>query len=326
MPLISVILPVYNGEKTIYETINSVVNQTFIDWELIVINDGSQDSTLDIIKSFSDSRLQVFSYPNAGLAISRNRGVIQANGNYISFIDADDIWTPHKLEFQIKALQENSEASVAYSWCDHIDIEGKFLRTGSRITANGNIHAKLLLANFLENGSNPLVCKQALISIGGFEASLNPAEDWDLWLRLALHYQFVTVPYPQILYRVSPNSMSSNVVKMELASLQVIERAFSQAPQSLQYLKKSSFSNLYKYLLYKTLESFSEKKAVILTSTRFLWNAVKSDPSMLKTKIFLKILFKIISIALLNYEQSQALFQKFSHFSNTSTLLAYLKI
>ena len=91
MPLISVIIPVYNGEITIKETIDSVLTQTFLDFELIVINDGSQDLTLKIVSSILDPRLKVFSYPNAGLAATRNRGISHASGEYISFIDADDL-------------------------------------------------------------------------------------------------------------------------------------------------------------------------------------------------------------------------------------------
>src|SRR3712207_3352824 len=114
MPLISVIIPVYNGEKTIQETIESVLNQTFPSFELIVINDGSHDSTLDIVSSIKDPRIKVFSYPNAGLSASRNRGISVACGEYVSFIDADDLWTPDKLEAQYKALQANPQAAVAY--------------------------------------------------------------------------------------------------------------------------------------------------------------------------------------------------------------------
>jgi glycosyltransferase involved in cell wall biosynthesis len=107
MPLISVVIPVYNGEKTIQETIKSVLNQTFQSLELIIVNDGSNDETLKVISIIKDPRIKVFSYPNAGLSASRNRGLAHATGEYISFIDADDLWTPDKLEAQLKVLQEN---------------------------------------------------------------------------------------------------------------------------------------------------------------------------------------------------------------------------
>ncbi|MCF3623160.1 glycosyltransferase family 2 protein, partial [Planktothrix agardhii] len=118
MPKISVIIPVYNGEKTIQKTIESVLQQTWQDFELIVINDGSQDATLEILSSIQDPRLRILSYSNAGLASSRNRGITEATGEYISFLDADDLWTPDKLEAQFQALEEHPEAAVAYSWTD----------------------------------------------------------------------------------------------------------------------------------------------------------------------------------------------------------------
>ena len=207
--MISVIIPVYNGEQTIRKTINSVLNQTFSDFELIVINDGSQDSTLEIVSSIPDSRIKIFSYPNSGQAISRNRGIERASGEFIAFLDADDLWKPNKLEAQLKALEANPQAAVAYSWTDFIDKDGQFLGTGTRINYSGNVYEKLLVRNFLEHGSNPLIRRQALIEVGGFDGSLTPAEDWDLYLRLASRYQFILVPSAQVLYRVSANSSSA---------------------------------------------------------------------------------------------------------------------
>src|SRR6478672_10157769 len=181
MPLISVIIPVFNGEKTIYETVQSVLNQTFKNIEVIIINDGSQDKTLKIVESIQDNRLKIFSYANAGLAASRNRGINLASGEYISFIDADDLWVPDKLEAQLKALQTNPEAVIAYSWTDYIDEDGKFLYPGSHVTLSGNVYKDLLLNNFLESGSNVLVRQQAFKEFGYFDESLTAAEDWEMW-------------------------------------------------------------------------------------------------------------------------------------------------
>ncbi|OIP68189.1 MAG: glycosyl transferase family A, partial [Oscillatoriales cyanobacterium CG2_30_40_61] len=232
MNLISVIIPVYNGEKTIKETILSVLNQTFENWELIIINDGSTDSTIEIIAQIQNTKIRVFNCENAGLAKSRNRGIDHSQGEYISFLDADDLWTPDKLEAQFQALQENPEAMVAYSWTDYIDQSSQFLHSGRHITINGNIYQHLLVNNFLENGSNPLIRKQALNQVGKFDTSLKAGEDWDMWLRLAVHYQFVAVPLPQILYRVSADSMSSQIKNQEIECLKVIEKAFKSAPES----------------------------------------------------------------------------------------------
>ncbi len=324
MSIISVIIPVYNGEKTIRETIESVLKQTFSDLELIVINDSSTDSTLEIISSIKDSRIKIFSYPNAGLASSRNRGIANACGEFISFLDADDLWTPNKLELQLKALQENCQAGVAYSWTDLIDNKSEFIRPSSHITANGDVYARLLLVNFLENGSNPLIRKQALTEVGGFDESLGHAADWDMWLRLAPCYHFVAVPSAQILYRVSANSMSSNIYRQAVDQIKVLNKAFAQAPDSLQYLKQCSFSNMYKYLIFKCFEgNLTKEKSV--TAAKLLWLAIENEPSWLRSRVIWKVLLKIIIVMLLPTRQAQALFTKFSQVFNTHTLLGYIQ-
>jgi len=307
MPIVSVIIPVYNGEKTIGETIESVLKQTFTDFEVLVIDDGSQDSTLEVINKIQDSRLKVFPYPNTGVSASRNRGLAHAIGELISFLDADDLWTPDKLEAQVKALQDNPNAAVAYSWTDWIDRCGQFLRSGGHITVNGNAYETLLLRDFVESGSNALIRREALAEVGNFDESLAHGEDWDLWLRLAARYEFVTVPAPQILYRISSSSASTDVWKMEAGSLQIIERAFAQAPESLQSLKREVLGNRYKYLTFKALEGTLERKKGI-AATRFLGHWVRNQPSMLlRSRIMAIVLIKIAIATLLPTQLAQAL-------------------
>ena len=292
MPTISVIIPVYNGQKTIKETIESVLYQTFADFELIVVNDGSQDATIELVNSINDSRIKVFSYPNAGVSASRNRGLDKAQGEFISFLDADDLWTLDKLEAQLKALQENPQAALAYSWTDWIDESGQFLRPGGHIKVNGRAYDKLLVRDFIESGSNPLIRKQALDTVGGFEGSITHGEDWEMWLRLAACYEFVAVSSPQVLYRVYPESASFDILKMETGSIQIIERVFAQKPE-LAYLKRETLASRYKYLTFKALEGNLEQKNGLMAA-RFLWKTLKNDLSLLgQTKLILIVLVKI---------------------------------
>jgi glycosyltransferase involved in cell wall biosynthesis len=325
MPRISAIIPVYNGEKTIRETIESVLNQTFSDFEVIVIDDGSTDSTLEIISSLKDSRIKVFTYPNSGQPESRNRGLSHASGEYISFLDADDLWTPDKLEAQYKALQDNPKAAVAYSWTDSIDASGKFFRRGGYRTENGDVYTKLLLNDFIESGSNPLILKQALIEVGGCDKSLTNAHDWDMWLRLAARYHFVVVPKVQILYRVSYNSMSFNVLGQERSSLQVIEQAYAQAPESVQHLKRISLANRYKYLTFKALDGYPTREKGLM-ALRLFWNAVRNDPVMLRRRISLKVAFKIATVSLLPSPITYQLQTKMKKYFDIFTLFRYIQI
>jgi len=299
VPKISVIIPAYNSEKTIKTTIESVLKQTFVDFELIIINDGSQDSTLDIISQIQDSRIKVFSFDNAGGNVSRNRGLNYAVGEFVSFLDADDIWTDDKLEIQLKALQETSQAAVAYSLTNYIDENGDFVVSGTHITVNGDVYENLLITNFLENGSNPLIRREALIDNGGFDKSLSAAQDWDMWLRLACKFDFVCIPSVQILYRISANSVSSNLVRQEKACLQVLERAYQVRPSALKDSWNISLANLYKYLTCKALQKpFNRQKGLV--AAKFLWNYVLNDSSRLQRTAFnLKLLLKIVIILFL---------------------------
>ncbi len=299
MPIISVIIPTFNSEKTIRETVESVLNQNLNDFELIIINDGSEDSTLAIISEIKDHRIQVFSYPHTNANISRNHGLHHSVGDYVSFLDADDIWTPDKLELQLQALQENQDAIVAYSWTDYIDENSRFLLSGTHIIENGNVYAKLLVINFLESGSNPLIRREALIKLGGFDESLTAAQDWDMWLRLAHDYPFVAVPKVQILYRKSGNSLSSNLARQEKACLLVLNKAYSNSPTSTQSLQNQSLAHLYKYLSCKALEPpYTRHKGK--AATLFLLQYIINNSSRLKyAKMTLVMLLKIIIIIIL---------------------------
>jgi glycosyltransferase involved in cell wall biosynthesis len=325
MPLISVIIPAYNAEKTIERTIESVLNQTFSDFELIIVDDGSQDSTLKMISSISDPRIKVFSSPHSGANPARNCGFSHSAGEFIAFLDADDLWTSDKLEAQLKALQTNPKAAVAYSWTDLIDESDQFLRPGNHTTENGNVYAKLLLTCFVVSGSNPLIRRQAFIKVGGFDESLTASQDFDLYLRLAAHYDYVAVPSPQVLYRISHNSMSTNIRRHEATSLFVRERAFKQAPEPLpQPLKRHSIANFYKFDIVRLLNDPPSRERG-LESARLLGKTIRYDPSLLKKKVIFKLFFKIVVFSVLPPQQAKSLLAHFKSLSNINALLVHVK-
>ncbi|OKH33362.1 glycosyl transferase family A [[Phormidium ambiguum] IAM M-71] len=325
MRLISVIIPAYNSEKTIKETIESVLNQTFSDFELIVVNDGSTDSTLEIVNNIKDSRMMVFTYPNAGVAVSRNRGVSHSSGEFVSFLDADDLWTADKLEAQLKALQENPEAAVAYSWLDSIDESGNFLRQGERIKENGDIYTKLLLIPFVSSGSNGLIRRQAFIEIGGFDESLAASQDYDFYLRLAARYHFVCVPEVQILYRILSGSMSTNIHRLEATSILVRERAFQESPQPLlSKFKQYSLGNFYKDFTFKLLNMPPERERG-WQATKLFWKAVEYDPALLRRRIFWKVILRIIIIIIMPSQQAEMLLGKMNKVVDIRTLYVLMR-
>jgi glycosyltransferase involved in cell wall biosynthesis len=281
MPTISVVIPAYNAEHTILETIASVQQQTFADFELIVINDGSTDRTLELLQNVEDERLKIFSYENGGLSVARNRGITHATGEFIAFLDADDLWKPDKLELQLTALQQHSEAGIAYSWTNYVDEQGKLLDTGVHLFFEGDVQAELLVNNFIASGSNPLIRTQAIESVGEFDPTCAGCADWDYWLRLSAKWPFVVVPKHQILYRQSSISMSSKVKLMEEAGFRVVEKAFQAAPPELQALKNRSLAWIYQYSAQQYLQRSSNNIDGINQAGQKLWMAIRLYPKIL---------------------------------------------
>ena len=281
MPTISVIIPAYNAERTIQETIESVQKQTFTDFEIVIVDDGSTDRTFDIIQKIADPRIRCFSYENGGVAAARNRGISNAKGEFISFIDADDMWTPDKLKLQLAALQNNSEAGVAYSWtCYFSDSPQKDLILGNSVHFCGDVYARLLVNNFLANGSNPLICRKVIESVGEFDPACTCCEDWDFYLRLAASCFFTVVPKHQILYRQSSNSGSSQIEAVERAGLLTIQKAYQATPSELQYLKHQSLAWLYQYCTQQYLKHSTDLSGVKKASQKF-WTAIRWHPQIL---------------------------------------------
>jgi glycosyltransferase involved in cell wall biosynthesis len=324
MPLVSVIIPTYNAARTIQETVESVLQQTLSDLELIIINDGSQDNTVEVLSKIDDPRLKVFSFPNGGVAVSRNRGLEKATGDYIAFLDADDLWTPNKLEAQYRALQANPQAGVAYSWTDYIDEAGNYIAPCAQATNSGNLYKLLLLADVIGSGSNPLVKAEAIAKVGPFDPAVVPTEDWDMWLRLAEHFEYVAVPETHVLYRQVANSGSSNMHKMEMSSLRVLDKVFTRSPDVIQSIEKACFGNRYKCFAWKALEGIPDRNKAILGG-KFFFYSLQYDPSILKKKVTWKIGLKLAILSLLPHAAAAKLLAKMGRFSKIDALLLTLQ-
>jgi glycosyltransferase involved in cell wall biosynthesis len=265
MPLISVIIPAYNAESTILETIKSVQDQTFSNLEIILVDDGSTDGTLARVRGIRDERLKIVAGTHLGASAARNRGIEQARGTFVSFIDADDLWTPEKLELQLHALQSKPTAAIAYSWTAFIDQQGRFLFAKERMYFEGNVYAQLLRGCFIASGSNVLIRKSVIESTGLFDMSLRAAEDWEYWLRVAERWHFVLVPKYQILYRISLGKMSSDVATIEDANLIVLDRVLQTAAPNIRDRRNEFLANLKQYfaLFYLTRTSGSQRRVGI---------------------------------------------------------------
>lgn len=189
-PLVSVIVPAYNSEAYLGLALTSLVNQTYSNWEALVVDDGSRDDTMSLALKFAaqDSRIEVFQQENSGPASARNRGLARARGELVAFLDADDLWMPRKLEVQT-VLLESENADIAYVAPSFIDHAGNSLGQPDWSRFAGTRESELFLslqysAQFLLT-SCVMLKTRVLREAGGFDPSLRSGEDGELWLRLA---------------------------------------------------------------------------------------------------------------------------------------------
>lgn len=211
MPTVSVIIPSYNCERYIAETIDSVLNQSFRDIELIVVDDGSTDRTREIVSSYG-SRVRLITQANAQVCAARNRGIREATGEFVCLMDHDDYWFPHKLARQLEEFQARPEAGVVYSsfirW--HADTGGQFPAPAGFDLASwpddidpdfsGWIYHQFLLDCWMLT-STAMFRSEVFQRCGAFDESLPYSEDWDLWLRISREYPFIQLRRPTTLYR-----------------------------------------------------------------------------------------------------------------------------
>ncbi|AMN47457.1 hypothetical protein ACG33_10156 [Steroidobacter denitrificans] len=209
-PAVSVVVAAYNPGRYVEAAVRSVLEQSMPDLEIIVVDDGSTDNTAAVVESFMhDPRVHLIRQKNAGQPRAKNAGLRAARGRFIAFCDADDLWVKDKLEKQLPAFDSDARIGVVYSQVATIDPEGR--RTGE-ITGNGpsgDVIDKLFVENFVPFGS-AIVRKDVLDTLGLFDEDLAMGIDWDLWLRVAVHWRFCFIREPLYLYRVWPGQMSRN--------------------------------------------------------------------------------------------------------------------
>ena len=234
MGLVSVIIPVFNGASALRDAIDSVLAQTHQNFEILVIDDGSSDGSAKVARDVGDPRITVQSFANGGISTARNRGIALARGEYLSFLDHDDLWSPDKLQSQIAALEANPQAGVAYSFTYHTDAEGNVLHRGFEEIVEGDVLEALFVRFLLQCGSNGLVRRQDCEAVDGFDDSLFLSEDYDFYIRLAERCQFALVPEHQIFYRSYPESASNvHFVELRRDTHRIITAAAARQPERL---------------------------------------------------------------------------------------------
>ena len=215
-PTVSVVIPVYNGDRYLAEAITSVLDQTYKNFELIVVDDGSTDGSAEIAKSYKQAVLYTFQ-PNGGLSKARNTGLALARGKYIAFLDHDDLWLPHKLARQVTYLDSHPDVGVVYSQC-HMVREGHVPAPVYREPVGGD-PLSIITAGYGLQMSVPMFRKSVFEKAGGFDEAFLSArgyEDIDMTIRLSEVTAFAYIPEVLVLYRLHESNLSDSPEKSQL--------------------------------------------------------------------------------------------------------------
>jgi glycosyltransferase involved in cell wall biosynthesis len=268
--LVSVVMPVYNGERFVSRTLASALAQTYQTIEVVVIDDGSTDRTPFFIEAAAarDKRVRLFRTPNAGVAKARNLAISKAQGELIAPLDADDLWHPEKIARQIAVMQASSaEVGLVYCWAIDIDENDFVIATRvptesenefrARITPRGGVTEELVKSNFLGNGSTPLIKRSCIEAVGGYDTNLLPAgaEDWKLYLALSDICEFAVAPEYLVGYRQSTESKSRDIATMAQSMNLVRSWIFKKWPMLSEEVMRLNRYHTNTYLVSRAIES-----------------------------------------------------------------------
>lgn len=286
-PLVSVIIPTYNRADLVVEAVGSVLAQTAGDLEAIVVDDGSEDGTEEAVGATGDARVRYVAKAHSGIAATRNRGVAEARGRLLAFLDSDDLWVPEKLEKQLPLLE--GEAGFVYARY-RSERNGEVLRSKPVGGPSGRIYEALLKRIFVQM-STAVVKREAAEAAGPFDETLAYSDEYDFFLRLAERFPAAFVDEDLVIYRVHGGNESANRFRRVEENLEVYRRRFCSPAQSPR-IRKIAASRTARYacqlgsLLFeegdfqgaeRSFREALEAKPLSLAARRGLWKAKRAE-------------------------------------------------
>jgi len=284
-PAITVVIPAFNASTFLSETIQSVLSQTFDDWELLVIDDGSTDSTAEVVKSYlqQDDRVKLISQSNQGVSVARNIGIQHAKGQFIAFLDSDDRWLPNKLATHFKYFGEHSNVGVTFAKVEFISYEGD--KTG--VVASSKL-SNLKPEDFLYKNptittSNIVVRREVFNTLVGFDANMSYSEDLEWLFRAALSgdWKVEGINHVLVQYRNTDQGLSSNLYRIEEGWRIFIEKARSVEPELVNQHYLLAQAVHLRYLARQSLRLNSPSTVGVDFMTRALqsnWRLIFKEP------------------------------------------------
>jgi glycosyltransferase involved in cell wall biosynthesis len=252
MPRVSVIIPSYNHEKYVAEAIQSVLDQTYQDFEIVITDDGSSDNTVEVIKSFTDPRIRLFCLPkNRGACVAANHCIKESKGEFIALLNSDDVFVPEKLEKQVNFLDLHFDIGAVFSYAQFIDDESNVFSQDKNIYYQNFIQSNKnrfeWLNYFFFNGNclchpSILIRKECYGAVGRYDQRLAQLPDLEFWIRLCQKYEIFIIPEKLVKFRLRNNEANVSGNKPEMR-----KRIYVEYPQVLQqYLKPEVLDNFSK--------------------------------------------------------------------------------
>jgi len=269
-PTVSVIMPTYNRARLISRAIKSVLNQTYQDFEIIVVDDGSKDNTADMVKSFDNKKIRYIKLgKNKGAAAARNIGINAAKGEFIAFQDSDDEWHHEKLKMQMNEFETtSSKIGVIYTGIWRIKSDKKnYVPSNQSLKKEGNIHETILRGNFVAL-SAAIVKRKCFSEVGLFDEMLPCLQDWELWIRISNRYDFKYLKEPLVNAYYVSDSISIDYAKLIVATEYILNKHFDEFKKNKKALARRCIHLAYYLCLCKEIKK----------GRKYLMKALKEYP------------------------------------------------
>lgn len=306
-PLVSIITAVYNGEKYLEETLLSIFAQTYQNYELIIIDDGSPSRECQKICQKYAGRLKYFFQENKGLSGARNRGLKEAKGEYIAFVDQDDLWLPKKLEKQVEHFERLREDGIpvglVYTPLIEIDETSREISRSS-YGASGNLFAELIYTNNIGTPSSVMTRRDIIEQCGVFDENIVSYSDWELFIRIAHRYEIHCLNQYLTRYRIAQGSLSENLELMDNDVTAITNKVLATYPEyfSRHHIGRKAYldpirretATIWKYMAYRKLFLYGDGVA-FRNHIRRGW---QRSPSVIGLNPWVYVFLSLLSVKL----------------------------
>lgn len=267
MRRISVVIPTYNRAHILKHVVSSVINQSIKPHEIIIVDDGSTDQTKEVfneqIQDYLQDVIRYIYQENQGGNVARNRGIQEANGEYVAFLDSDDTWDKEKLEKQLTVFGSNEKLGAVYCGLRHVDLDkGTLIYEPKRSYPSGDLSTTLLIRDVTGPTSCYMVKRSVFEEVGGFDVNLKARQDWEMWIRIAQKYEIDVVPEALVNYGEHTGTRTASNPQKEIDAYRYIREKYKVQIQSMPLTKRLQALSAYNRRMGKVYRNYKSNSSV----------------------------------------------------------------